>query len=71
MRETTLCENSSKLTNHIGIYPQCYDGKKEYEVTVIYNDVEQDILYLCERCMQNLKRDCRKHRYRVRVEKAY
>ncbi len=60
----TLCENSSRLTNNI-VNPQCYDGKKEYEVVISYNDVENDTLFLCSNCMNAIKKECKKHGYKV------
>jgi len=63
------CENASILGSGCSIYPQCYNGKKEYEVIIIYNDVDKDILYLCKECLENLKKDCRKHGYKVKARK--
>ena len=62
----TYCENSSMLTNNI-VNPKCYDGKKEYEVIISYNDVENDILFLCANCVKTIKKECRKHSYKVIV----
>lgn len=65
-QQRTLCENSSKLTNNI-VNPKCYDGKKEYKVTISYNDIENDILFLCANCMKTIKKEGRKHGYKVIV----
>lgn len=67
-QERVLCENSSTLTNNI-IYPKCVDGKKEYEVTIKYNDVEKDTLHLCAKCMVAVKRDAMRHGYSVRTKR--
>jgi len=64
----TLCENSSMLTNNV-VTPKCYDGKKEYEVVISYNDVENDTLFLCDACMKMIKRECRKHGYGVKTRR--
>ena len=66
-QKRVLCENSSRLTNHIGVYPQCYDGKKEFEVTITYDNGEQDTLYLCKECLNNLKRENRRARRKARI----
>lgn len=66
-QQRSLCENSSMLTNNI-VNPKCYDGKKEYEVTISYNHamyIENDVLFLCANCVKTIKKECRKHSYKV------
>ena len=64
------CENSSNLGRGISLTPQCLNGGKEYKVRVTYDGgYEEDLFYLCKECLRNLKRDCRKHGYKVRAVK--
>jgi len=67
-QKRVLCENSNRLTNNI-INPKCYDGKKEYKVTIQYNECERDTLFLCPSCMNAIKKDCRKQGYAVKTIK--
>lgn len=57
-----LCDNSSRLGSGISLTPQCYDGKREYTCTVIYNEVERDTVTLCKKCRDNLRKDARRNR---------
>jgi len=59
------CENASINGTGVSVYPQCFNNEATREVTVIYNEVERDTLYLCNECTKNLKRDARKHGYKV------
>jgi len=69
MQHRTLCENNSSLTNNI-INPQCSDGKKEYEVTILYDGKygEKVTLWLCAQCTEVIKKDCKKHGYGISVK---
>lgn len=64
----TLCENASQLGTSIPV-PSCMNGRKEYKVVVYYNELERDILYLCKECRDAIKRDARRHGYKVRSAK--
>lgn len=68
----TLCDNAAKRYRGIGISPKCYDGGREYECTVYYDKhgIETSTMVLCSECMKNLKKDCRKHKYRFKSKKV-
>lgn len=67
-QKRVLCENASRLGIPI-FSPSCESGKKEYEVVVYYNEAERDILHLCRECRNRIKRDARRHGYKVRTAK--
>lgn len=70
--ERTLCDNSAKRGRGISLDPKCYDGKREYECTVYYDEhgIETSTIVLCSECTKNLKKDCRKHKYRFKSKKV-
>jgi hypothetical protein len=65
----TFCDNSSRRGKGVSLTPQCNDGKREFEVTVAYNDAESDTMTLCSECTKNLKADARRHHYKVTVKR--
>ena len=69
MQHRTLCENNSSLANNI-INPQCSDGKKENEVIISYDGKygEKVILWLCAKCTEVIKKDCKRHGYGINVK---
>ncbi len=70
--ERIYCDNSAKRGRGVNIRPKCYDGGREYECTVYYDkhDVETTTMVLCSECVKNLRKDCRKHKYRFKSKKA-
>ena len=63
----TLCDfNSSKgrITQ-----PTCLDYAK-YTLTVIYNEVETDILLVCESCKDYIIKDARSRGYNTKIKKV-
>jgi len=62
----TFCDNASRRGSGVGIKPQCYDGKREYECTVIYNEVESDTMVLCSECRKQLKKEARRYGYKFK-----
>jgi len=60
----TTCDNSATGVHRI-VAPQCYRGKATRRVTVTYSHCESDTLELCDVCAKVLKRDVRKHGYRL------
>ena len=64
-QKRTLCENCSKLGTGCSISPQCFDGKQEVQVTVVYDEhqYERDTLKLCGSCHKHLQKSCKKHGY--------
>lgn len=65
----TFCDNASRRGTGVSLSPQCPDGKREYECTVIYNEVEKDTMVLCAECRKHLMREARKHGYKVHSKK--
>jgi len=61
------CENASTTGSNIGI-PQCFNNIAKFKVVVKY-DGEEDTLYLCQDCMETLRKDARKHGYSVSKNK--
>lgn len=61
----TFCDNASRRGRGISINPQCYDGKREYECTVSYDEhgTESDTMTLCSECRGNLGKSARRHGY--------
>ena len=59
-----VCENASTTGHNIGI-PQCFSSKATRQVTVKYNDVETNILTLCNDCAEAVAADARRHHYEV------
>jgi len=46
--------------------PNCFAGKPEFEVTVIYNEVDKDVLTVCKDCKDYIEKDAEKHGYTTR-----
>lgn len=64
-QERVKCMNCSSLAKDI-VNPQCVDGKQEYGVKVIYNELESsEEFLLCSDCTEALVRDAKKHGYDV------
>ena len=59
------CDNDSSMGRGISLNPQCYKGIPRWHIQIKYNDVEMDTCILCDNCLSHLKKDCRKHGYRV------
>ena len=66
----TFCDNASRRGRGISLSPQCVDGKREFECTVIYNKVESNTMILCSKCKNRLRREARKHHYKFHSEKV-
>lgn len=64
-----FCDNASRRGKGVSIKPQCLDGKREFECTVIYNEVSRSTMVLCSACRQHLKREARKHKYKFKSKK--
>ena len=69
IKEARTCDNDSSMGTGIGGISQCYKGKVEYEVEIIYGAGDSDTLYLCSDCMKEVKRDAQRHGYKVNVKK--
>jgi len=65
----TFCDNASRRGTGVSLSPQCVDGKREFECTVIYNEVEKDTMVLCAECRKQLMREARKHSYKIHSKK--
>lgn len=75
------CDNASKNGRGIGVSPQCYDGKQEYECTIhYYSDghvsklsngriLGADTMVLCSECRRQLLKEARKHHYKFQSKK--
>ena len=59
------CENASRLGHYPVVSPQCWDGTATRTVTVQYNEVEKDTLYLCAECAKAVAKDARRRGYKV------
>jgi hypothetical protein len=72
--ERIYCDNSAKRGRGVNITPKCYDGGREYECTVYYNKygIERTgpTMVLCSECRKNLRKDCRKRKYRFKSKKV-
>jgi len=62
------CDNDSSM-GHTVINPQCFKGVPSFKVAVQYNEVESDTLTLCADCAQAVKRDARRHGYKVTTKR--
>lgn len=60
---TCAYDTSRGFYRHDGM--GCCKGKVTRQVTVIYNEVERDTLYLCEDCYRGLLRSVRKYGYKL------
>jgi hypothetical protein len=64
------CDNSVKSgNNYIGI-PKCYNNPQEYEVKIKYinclgDEHEEDIMYICGKCLELLKKAVKKDGYKI------
>ena len=50
-------------------YPTCFNNKAEMKLTVIYNEIEKDTLYLCNSCGEAIKKDAENRNYKVKIQK--
>jgi len=66
-RKEPTCDNDMSMGRGIGI-PQCYKGKVDWIVTVVYDehDIDTDTLNLCDECTDKLQKDVKKYGYRLR-----
>ncbi len=64
-----FCDNASRR-GRVSVTPQCYDGPREFDVTVIYNPGKygRDSMVLCKECLKILRREGRRRGYRVAVK---
>lgn len=65
------CENSFRSGNY-GFNPKCFDGKVEFELSVFYDKYlseNSDHLLLCKECTELIKKDARRHGYKVKIQK--
>ena len=65
----TFCDNASSRGTGVGISPQCTNGKREFNCTIFYNDVESDSMTLCKKCKDNLRKEARRHGYRFKAKR--
>jgi hypothetical protein len=63
-----ICENSSSRATQIGI-PQCFMNTATTIITVHYHELESDTLLLCNECAKHLRKDARRHGYKIRSKK--
>lgn len=64
------CENGQKAYDgHAILSPACFRDEVTRQVTIEYNDVEKDVLNLCEGCARRIMADARRHHYKVRSKK--
>lgn len=64
------CDNGEKAyLGHPILSPACYRDEATREVTIEYNDVEKDVLNLCESCARRIMADARCHHYKVSSKK--
>lgn len=61
------CDNDSSM-GHTIIHPQCYKGQAKVALTIQYNEVEKDVLNLCEDCAKVVTKDARRHGYKVQAK---
>jgi len=70
-RPPELCDNGKSA--HLGkpiVTPACFRGTEATQrVTVIYNDVEETTLNLCDACAKLLKNSARRHGYKVKTSR--
>ncbi len=64
----TFCDNASRRGTGISLRPQCCNGKREFECTVIYNEgvYGRDTFIVCRDCRDNMKKEARRHGYRFK-----
>lgn len=62
-----LCDNACRARSSPIVSPQCYDNPAVCRVTITYNEVENDVLDLCDDCATAIRRDARRHGYYVKV----
>lgn len=63
-----FCDNASRRGTGVSVKPQCNQGLRENEVTVIYNAVDRDTMVLCNECTKHLRREARRHGYKVDIK---
>lgn len=63
------CDNGEKAYLGSPIEsPACFRAEATRQVTISYNDVESDTLYLCDECVRVIRRSARRHGYRVKAK---
>ena len=63
------CDNGEKAYLGSPIEPPaCLRAAATHRVTIRYNDVESDTLYLCAHCARLIARSARRHGYRVEAK---
>ena len=60
-----ICDNDVSRRGTPIVAPGCWKAEAAREVTVRYNEVESDVLCLCDRCYMSLRRDARRHGYKI------
>lgn len=68
-KQRTFCDNAYRRGTGVSLKPQCLDGKREYECTVTYNEVESDTMVLCSECRKHLRKEARRHGYKFKSTK--
>lgn len=66
-----MCENAYQYKSGagVGVKPQCHDNEAVNEATIWYNEVSNDTMKLCAKCTAGLKKEARKHKYKVTTKK--
>lgn len=60
-----VCENASINGRGISVSPQCWNNQATLKTTVEYHELESDTSNLCSECSAALKKDAKKHGYKV------
>jgi hypothetical protein len=59
-----ICDNRKPV-----VPPTCVGRQASHLLTVIYNDIEKDVLHVCAECGQRIATDARGHGYRTTMRK--
>ncbi len=64
------CENGENAyLGHPILSPTCFRDEATRQVTIEYNDVEKNVLHLCESCARRIKNDAMARHYKVRTKR--
>ena len=58
-------DTSQGFTMHDGL--GCYKGIASWYVEVIYNEVDKDVLYLCDECYKRLEKLTRRYGQKIKA----
>ena len=62
-----VCDYDSSQGHESGDGLGCYEGIASWRVEVIYNEVDKDVLYLCDECYKRLEKLTRRYGQKIKA----